>query len=86
MNTLELPQNFNLIKSINLSEDKKIWFSLNFGFLLVPILGLIGGHQQFPDAINTDILEFKNFLIFMVGHAVMILVHELIHEIGRAHV
>ena len=79
MNTLELPQNFNLIKLINLSEDKKIWFSLNFGSLLVPILGLIGGHQQFPDAINTDILEFKNFLIFMVGHAVMILVHELIH-------
>lgn len=79
MNTLEFPKGFNLLKSINLSEDKKIWFSLNSGFIVITIVGLLIGHQLFPDVINLEILTFKNFPFFIIGHAVMIIVHELIH-------
>lgn len=78
MNTLERPEGYKLLKSINL-EDKKFSLMFNFGMILILVLGLIVGHQQFPHAINTDILLFKNFLVFMIGLSVMIIVHELIH-------
>lgn len=78
MNTLERPQGFTLLKSINL-EDKKFLLMSNLGMILIIVLGLVMGHQQFPDAINTDILIFKNFLTFMIWNIVTIIVHELIH-------
>ena len=78
MNTLERPQSYTLLKSTNL-EDKKVLLMFNFGMVLIIVLGLIVGYHQFPDAINTDILLLKNYLIFMIGHSVTIIAHELIH-------
>lgn len=78
MNTLERPKKFNLIKSINL-EENKVSLVINVCAILIIVLGIVIGYQMFPDAINTDILEFKNFLIYMTGSVVTIIVHELIH-------
>ena len=78
LNTLERPQSFTLLKSINL-EEKKIFLMFNVGMIFILVLGLIIGYLQFPNAINTDILLIKNYRVFMLGHSVMIIAHELIH-------
>lgn len=79
MNTLELPQDYKLIESIDLVKDKRALRALSRGFLAISILGILLGHVFSPH--NIFRMGFRNLLALGIFYVVNIIVHELIHGI-----
>lgn len=79
MNTLVLPEDYNLIETVDLTKDKRALRSLSGGFLSIFIFGILLGHIFSP--YNIFRMGFRNFLTLGIFYIINIIVHELIHGI-----